>query len=393
MAEEKQSKKAVKQMKTDVETVKTNLKSGRDLEKMETLVRKHLNDSLFQGEVSLYALLADVVKKQYEAGNEKMYLKAKVDTASLMKTGRRMFLACMKLDSLDAKPNEKGVSSPAYRKRNAEYLAPYRNNIFKGGLYFFAHGDWKEAWNMFDTYLDCHNKPLFEASKLDSINDHYAAYVAVVSANNFNNLSMATKYEDMALKYEPAKLVTLTILSELCRQHNDTARYIKYLKHGFRFSPYSGYFFPHLIDYYTEKSDYVNALKYTDEALAKDSLNELFVLAKHSILMDTKQYDDALEYGERLLEKNDSIEQPNYNVGYILYLRAQEAMKMGGVPYRQRMANAQKYYKQCKPYMERYRRLRPKEVKRWKPVLYDVYLNLNMGKEFAELENVDDKEK
>jgi hypothetical protein len=35
--------------------------------------------------------------------------------------------------------------------------------------------------------------------------------------------------------------------------------------------------------------------------------------------------------------------------------------------------------------MERYRQLRPDDAKRWKPILYDAYLNLNMGKEFSEI--------
>lgn len=36
--------------------------------------------------------------------------------------------------------------------------------------------------------------------------------------------------------------------------------------------------------------------------------------------------------------------------------------------------------------MERYRKLAPNEKDKWVPILYTIYLNLNMGKEFDEID-------
>ena len=60
-------------------------------------------------------------------------------------------------------------------------------------------------------------------------------------------------------------------------------------------------------------------------------------------------------------------------------------MKKTGVTYKQRLKNAQRYYRLCLPYMERYRKLRPQDTTLWYPILYDAYLNLNMGEEFDSL--------
>ena len=45
-------------------------------------------------------------------------------------------------------------------------------------------------------------------------------------------------------------------------------------------------------------------------------------------------------------------------------------------------------YRQAMPYLEKYRVLAPDEKKKWAPALYRVYLNLNMGKQFDEIDRI-----
>jgi hypothetical protein len=104
--------------------------------------------------------------------------------------------------------------------------------------------------------------------------------------------------------------------------------------------------------------------------------------------MYEKNYGEALLYGKKVLLQNDSLAAPNYNIGYIYYLRAEEAMANRDKSMRQRMKEAQKQYKQSLPYMERYRALEPDDVERWRPILYDIYLNLNMGDKFREIDSL-----
>ena len=48
----------------------------------------------------------------------------------------------------------------------------------------------------------------------------------------------------------------------------------------------------------------------------------------------------------------------------------------------------QKLYGDARPMMEKYRELAPADQKRWAPALYRIYLNLNMGKQFEEIDRL-----
>ena len=45
-------------------------------------------------------------------------------------------------------------------------------------------------------------------------------------------------------------------------------------------------------------------------------------------------------------------------------------------------------YRKALPYLERYRQLAPNMKDRWSLPLYTIYLNLNMGKEFDEIDKI-----
>lgn len=378
--------KKTRQMKTAIQTARTAIKNSKDLEKNETTIRNYLKDSMFVNNKDLHLVLFDLLKKQYEVGNEKMYLNQTIDTASLSRVSKRLFLAAEQLDTIDAKANAKGISAPSYRKKHSLYLTPYRGNILKGAIYFLSHKQYQDAWELLDIYLSAPGHPLFSDVPQDSTHNTFAAFLAVMAANKLSDLDKAEKYSKEAVKYLPRREVTLKNLSALALSKRDTMKYVSYITEGFRYYPESEYFFPNLIDYHINKGDIESALAYTDEALKKDSLNPLFLYSKHNILMYKKDYEGAKKYGCMVLMQNDSLAVPNYNIGYIYYLKAHSILENKEKSMRQRMKEAQKYYAKSLPYMEKFRALEPKEEKRWKPILYDIYLNLNMGKEFRELE-------
>ena len=374
-----------KQFKKDISTIKTNLKNGKDLEKSEVTLRKYLADTTFSENKTLHLMMIECLRKQYDAGNERMYLKEKVDTAAITRTNIKQFLAIETFDSLDAKPNSKGIIEPSYRKKHAESIKPFWGNLLKGGIYFYAHSNWKEAWQCFDTYLDCFKQPVFTDEKLDSTQYNFASFLAVMAACNIPDLTLALRYADSATNYAPRKEMVLQRLADLCAERKDTIHYLQYLNMGNEAFPYSKYFFPNLIDFHTARKQYDIALQYADAALEKDSLDITFLLARHNVLMMMQQYEKALEDGISLLIINDSLSIPNYNVACIYYQKAQEAMKKTGMTYKQRLKKAQRYYKLCLHSMERYKKLRPQDTTLWYPILYDAYLNLNMGEEFDSL--------
>ena len=51
-------------------------------------------------------------------------------------------------------------------------------------------------------------------------------------------------------------------------------------------------------------------------------------------------------------------------------------------------ARINKLYETALPYLEQYRKLAPKARDKWLAPLYTIYLNLNMGKEFDEIDRL-----
>ena len=48
----------------------------------------------------------------------------------------------------------------------------------------------------------------------------------------------------------------------------------------------------------------------------------------------------------------------------------------------------QELYKKARPCMEMVRRLQPEKSDLWAPLLYRIYLNLNLGEEFNEIDRL-----
>ena len=45
-------------------------------------------------------------------------------------------------------------------------------------------------------------------------------------------------------------------------------------------------------------------------------------------------------------------------------------------------------YSKALPYIEKYKELEPQLKSKWGPVLYDIYLKLNLGKKFEQMERL-----
>ena len=69
--------------KKEISAAKDLVKAGKDLAKAESSMRKLLTDSANRNNKKIWNILFDAVKKQYEQGNEKLYLKQAYDTAQL----------------------------------------------------------------------------------------------------------------------------------------------------------------------------------------------------------------------------------------------------------------------------------------------------------------------
>lgn len=373
--------------KKEIQQAEAIVKSGKNLDKAEQQMRRLLTDSVNRRNLKIWSTMTNAVRGQYLQGNENLYLHLKQDTAALFKLAHKMFRDYQAMDSIDALPDKKGRIRIKYRSSHAAFLQTYRPNLYNGGVFFLRRHSYQEAFTLLDAFLDCQRQPLFENQHFeqDPLNPT-AAFWTVLCGYQLDNPSMALKYKDLALQ-DTARLENcLQYLAEIYRKQCDKQLYEQTLVDGFERYPNSSYFFPRLIDHLNSTNQRERAMTIVDEALAANDSSELFIFAKSNMLLNQGDYDACIALCDTLIARNDTLADAYYNAG-VAYVNKAFLIEKGRVGAKQRKQMRQLYQKAL-PYMERYRALAPQEKDKWAAALYNIYLKLNMGREFEEIDRI-----
>ena len=373
----------------ELSQARTYIKSGKDFDKAEKLMTDLLEkDEENRTNEKIYLTWFQAVTKQYEAANEKLYLKQKYDTAAFFNLTRRLYTIAETLDTLDAMPDGKGRVKLRYREDHAELLDQLRPNLYFGGTYYLRHDNYMTAYDFFKTYLEAGHKPLFSGYEYDKTDTRMAetAYWASYAGYKMQDVSRTLRYFDEAVKDTAKARYALQYACEAYRWQEDEEDYLKTLQRGFAAYPEFPYFFPRLIDYYQAREQPDSALYYAEKALRTNPDSELFLLAKSVALLNLERYDESILVSEQLIGRNDTLAEPYFTIAtaklnQVLALDKQNQRK-------ENRSKIRKLYMEARPYMEAYRKLAPDEKRKWAPALYRIYLNLNMGKQFEEIDKV-----
>ena len=380
---------AIFAQKKEISLAKDQVKSGNNLAQAQANMQKLLKDSANQRNLKIWNLLYEAVRKQYEQGNEKLYLKQSYDTAQLFNLARQLFEVAERMDSVEMLPDSKGRVRIVFRKNHAEYLGQIRPNLYSGGLWLIRKQKYLEAYEMLNQYLHCANIPLFanyDYCHKDK-NISTAAYWAVFCGYKMQNPQATLHHSYEALKDTVHYDYMLQYLAETYKLEKDSVRYLAILKDGFRHAPKFPFFFPRLIEYYVGINQLDSAMRVTDKALEADSLNQTYLFTKSTLLLNKGKNAESLAISEKLLAIKDSLPEVYYNAGLANFNMAVLLDK--DVQFsRSHHRDINQYYRKAMPYLETYRKLMPKDVEKWALPLYTIYLNLNMGKEFDEIDKL-----
>ena len=365
---------------------RTYLKSGKNFDRAEKLMTDLLKDSANRENKRIYEIWFQSVQKQYDQANEKFYMKKQQDTAQFFSIVRRLFTISFRMDSLDARPDKKGKVDPELRKDVARDMMRYRSNLFFGGSYFVRKGDFKKAFDYFETYIDCRRQPLFAGYDFSQeVRMAEAAYWATYSGYRMKEPIMALRYRNLALQDSTKRSWTLQYIAESWKSLKDDSMYVATLWQGFNDYPISSYFFPRLMDSYQNQPE--KALEVANLALKADSTNRLFLFAKSVVLLKLEKFAESLDYSDRVIKRYPDMAEAYYNAG-TAYVNI--ALRMDPMRHKKQI---RKMYQNAMPYMEKYRVLAPDGQNKWGPALYRIYFNLNMGKQFDEIDKILKKQK
>ncbi len=207
------------------------------------------------------------------------------------------------------------------------------------------------------------------------------------SGYKLSNPTKTLKYADIARQDTAHLEYTLQYLCETYKALGDTTAYVNTLKEGIeRYLDYP-YFFSYLVDYYTSRNQLDSALTVVEKGLEHDPERILFLSSKNNLLLNLGKYEECIKVSDKLISKDDSLAEAYYNAGVAYINMAFVLEKEKKATKKQREAILDKYSK-AKPYIEKYRQLAPDKKDRWAAALYNIYYQLNMGKEFEEIDNL-----
>lgn len=372
--------------KKELSQARSYIKSGKDkdLEKAEQLMTNLLKDQKNKDNKKIYLTWFDAVRGLYLQANERMYLKQKQDTVTFFNLNLRMFTILEKLDSVEIRPNKKGRINIEYRSKHAEILNAYRSNLFNAGTFFLRKGDYQKAFDYFEFYLDCDRQPLFNGRNYSETDKRMpeAAYWATYCGYLMQDAVLTLRHHKMALRDSSKAAYTLKFIAEARYQLKDQELYLQTLEEGFRRYPTFSYFFPRLMDAYSQKGYNERALAIADSALNVCDTCEIYQFAKSTLLLRLQRYEECIKVSDEIIALNPQQAEAHFNAG-TAYLNI--ALKLDE---RKNKKELTQLYQKARPYMERYRKLMPKEKEKWGQALYRIYLNLNMGRQFDEIDQL-----
>ena len=380
---------AASAQKKEIQTAKDQVKAGKNLDQAAASMKKLLADSVNRTNRKIWTIYFDAVRKQYEQGNEKLYLKQKYDTAQLFNYTRQLFEVAFQYDSVETAPDRKGRRDFEFRKGHSDYLAHIRSNLYNGGIWFLNKKKYPDAYKFFDCYIECASQPMFKQRNYGEKDKHLptAAYYAVYSGYKMKDPKATLHHSYEALKDTVHYNYMLQYLAETYMLEKDTARYVASLKEGFKRVPTFPYFFPRLVEYYVVRNQLDSAMTVVNEALTVVPDSDVYLAAKSNLLLEQGKLQECIEVSKKVIEVNQKLGDPYYNAGICYFNLAVEQDKNSHNS-RKVKEQVEANYKKALPYLVKYREMEPKEQGKWAFPLYTIYLNLNMGKEFDEIDKV-----
>ena len=103
-------------------------------------------------------------------------------------------------------------------------------------------------------------------------------------------------------------------------------------------------------------------------------------------LLNTERYEECIAVSKQMIALNEDMPEPYLQIATCYLNQALDVEQKGES--RKNRKQLQQLYSTARPYLEQYRKLMPEDRQRWAPGLYRIYLNLNMGKQFEEIDRL-----
>lgn len=375
--------------------VRAAIKSGSNLEQMENdLLTAIPNEEKQERRAEYYYYAALINQKINDIENEKLYLKQSYDTVKFFNSIHTLYRRLYQCDSVERIRAERGLKYK-YRSKSRNLLRAYRVNLLNGGKFFLIKHDYPNAFAFLDMYLESALWEIFEKDnyiRTDSVLYQVARW-ATLSAFNMNSPENTIKHADLALRENNGRNYIYEYKAKAYLALGDTTNWLKTLKAGLTDTPNHPFFFANLMDYLNATGHYDEAIDIADRMIDFQRNNAFYWYAKSLALLNKKDYEACIAISDSVLVRNPDYADAYYNKGIsycniAVNLNDSAAAVVGGNDFETLRLQSVAAYAQALRPMEIVRALKPEEKAKWAPPLYRIYLNLNMGRQFAEIEEI-----
>jgi len=342
------------------------------------------------------AIQTEATKNQVEKKN------TPYDTLGMNNAAVAAWEAALKCDEFDQMPDEKGKVKLKYRSSSQNKYKNFGITLVQAGQYFYQdRKDNASAFKAWSDYLSMKNTPIFaEVADFPKESFYYdiAYYAAILSYQNKDFVN-AVKYANLcaedANKAGEATEILIFSKKETMKTKEDSLSYVNMLKDLHKQKPEEERYFNLLMDYYTHTHDMEAMKTWADEEIAMNAENKMAWALKGEVLMNTNQWDSAIECYKKAIELDPDFLQCVFNTGVCYNSKAialnEELMDKKTMGLSKENANKVKdVLKEALGFMERARELDPNREKvNWAYPLYRIYYTMQNKEKMAELEAID----
>lgn len=381
-------------------TIKDQLKNTdeRAVENPLNTVNQLMKNDKLKDDPELYHYGVLANQKIDDLYNRKAYLKQNYDTEKLFKSVYGIYefsLLCDSMERKEALAKGKTKIKYKYRSSHGELMRAQYPNLYNGGQFYITKKNFAEAYKYFSMYIDIRHNPIYgrTVKSKDSLQLIRAAYWATVCAWQTGERDKFVRYNAMALRDTVYRQKELELTARVAKAAGDTAAFIAALKSGIHEYPRQDYFFSNLIDHYNNRGDYAAALALSDSLLSSDPRSVMAQYGRSLVLLKMKRYDDCITLAKSIIATDSAYADAYYNAGSAYLAKASEMEnKMKSNMPLPEMRNIKRtedrLMRTALPYLERFRVLRPNAIEWWGRPLYNIYLALNMGDKFDEIDKL-----
>ncbi len=386
-------------LKPLLKTAKEAVKNSKEQEQAEEALLQVVDSQAVTGEqrAQIYYLCEELQRTQHEQENLNLYLKQPYDTLKFFSTILKMHQYAMECDSVEVAEGHK----PKYRSKGRSMMLRERDNLLNGGKWLLRGGKYADAFPYFDTYLRVPYLPMMGKDSTSLRADTLlprVAYWATIAAYRAEEPVNALKYIDLAIEGADRRTAASLYEYKTNCYHDigDTVAWFTTFVQGVRLFPAYDYFYLHLMDYFDRHRRYDEGIALSDSIIRVVGDRDIYWYGMSQMYLGKGDYDSTIVCADKTIALDHLFADAYYNKGVAYLNKAITFAKTMDTDVksskgRQDRTTLAGLYQYAREPMELFRALAPREKEKWARSLYVIYLNLNLGDEFAEIERVLDE--